>query len=504
VLDISAGEPSTAGKTLALPVHTGSGDDREAVLTTTVAPLPAPLLDEIHEFLADLERGGAAGSLNTLPRPGRDPGHVLLVGVGQADEAGWRSAGAAVVRAASSRHTAVTLPLPADGLPVRSAARAVAEGAWLASYRFGREAPVSPAAGAKKLDGVPRTRKLRRITLATGDAAAASDGIAEARAIADAVTLARDLTNTSGQQKSPRWLADRVSHAAARRVGVTVTVIDEAGLADGGFGGILAVGAGSARSPRMVELSWRPRRPESHVVLVGKGITFDSGGISIKTAEGMKLMRKDMGGAAAVCAAVLGAADLELPVRVTALAPLAENMISGSALRPGDVVRHYGGLTTEVHNTDAEGRIVLGDALAYATRRLRPDVIVDLATLTGHSHVALGKRTAALFTHDDELARALCAAGDDVGERMWRLPLPDEYVALLSSDVADLSNSSGPGHAGAVTAALYLREFTGKLRERWAHIDMSAPAWTETDDGLLVKGATGWGVRMLLRWLAGL
>jgi len=250
-----------------------------------------------------------------------------------------------------------------------------------------------------------------------------------------------------------------------------------------------------------VQLSWRPRGASAHIVLVGKGITFDTGGISLKPLAGMQLMRKDMAGAAAVCAAVLGAADLNLRVRVTALAPLAENMVSGSAVRPGDVVRHYGGLTTEVQNTDAEGRVVLGDALAYAARRLKPDLLVSLATLTGASRVALGKRTAALFTHHDGLARALRQAGAEVDEPMWRMPLAEEYGFLLASEVADLCNAPTTGEAGAVAAALYLREFTGAVRDRWAHIDMSAPSWADKSDGPLVRGATGWGVRMLLHWL---
>jgi leucyl aminopeptidase len=256
-----------------------------------------------------------------------------------------------------------------------------------------------------------------------------------------------------------------------------------------GFGGIVAVGAGSARPPRLLQLSYRPARASTHVVLVGKGITFDTGGISLKPLEGMRLMRKDMGGAAAVCGAALAAAGLGLGVRVTALAPLAENMVSGSAMRPGDVIRHYGGLTSEVQNTDAEGRLVLADALAYAVEKLDPDVIVDLATLTGASHVALGKRTAALFTPNDELADALTGAASAAGERMWRMPL---------------TNAPGAGLAGAVTAALYLREFLGDCEDTWAHIDMSAPSWIETNEAEQVKGATGWGVRTLVRWLSGL
>jgi leucyl aminopeptidase len=258
------------------------------------------------------------------------------------------------------------------------------------------------------------------------------------------------------------------------------------------------------RPTRLVELSWRPRGARAHVVLVGKGICFDTGGISIKPLEGMKLMRKDMGGAAAVCAAVIAAADLGLPVRVTALAPLAENLISGSSMRPGDVIRQYGGRTTEILDTDAEGRLVLGDALAYAAKRLKPDYLIDLATLTGASHVALGKQIAALFSDDTELAEALRAAGDEAGEPVWRMPLTDDYLGLLRSEVADLANIAQPAQAGAVTAALFLREFAGDARDRWAHIDMSAPAWSDRDNGPLGRGATGWGVRLLVSYLRSL
>ena len=484
MLEISAGGPDAAAKVLALVVRAPAGEGQDAELAKT--HLPPPLADEVAEFLVDLTRPGAAGTVNTLPRPGRDPGHVLLVGIGTGDEAGWRSAGAGLVRAAAER-PGVTLRLPAD-VP-DAAVRALAEGAWLAAYRYRLAA-----------DQDERAPKLRRVVIAADDAEGVSEQVSVARSVADAVILARDLTNAPSLQKSPKWFADRVANAAARRKGISITVLDEEELRAGGFGGILAVGGGSARPPRLVELAWRPRRPHRHVVLIGKGITFDSGGISIKPLDGMRLMRKDMGGAAAVCGAVLGAADLGLPVRVTALAPMAENMISGAAMRPGDIVRHYGGLTTEVQNTDAEGRVVLGDALAYAVRRLKPDLIVDLATLTGASHVALGKRTAALFTHDDELASALTSAGAEAGEPMWRLPLADEYLSGITGGIADLNNNA-PG-PGALTAALFLREFTGSMRDRWAHIDMSAPAWSDRHDGPLTKGATGWGVRMLLRWLA--
>ena len=500
MLDITTSGADSSAKIVAFAVRANDGDadddaggddarDPTATMVASGTPLPADLATEVGIFLADLDRPGSAGSVHALPRPGRDPGQVMLVGVGSGDPAGWRSAGAALARHASRRHPSVTVRLPTEDPAV--AARNLAEGAWLAAYRF--------TLAAEPRDSAP---KLRRFVLTSDDQNEVNAAVAEARAVTDAVILARDLTNTPSLQKSPKWMADRLTNAAARRKGVAVNVLNEVELAEGGFGGILAVGAGSVRPPRLVQLSWRPRGARTHVVLVGKGITFDSGGISLKPLEGMRLMRKDMGGAAAVCATLLGAADLNLPVRITALAPLAENLVSGSATRPGDVVRHYGGLTTEVQNTDAEGRVVLGDALAYAVRRLRPDVIVDLATLTGAANVALGRRTAAMFSHDDSLAEALFAAGADVGEPMWRLPLAEEYGSLLGSDVADFSNVPPAPQAGAIVAALYLREFTGRLRDHWAHIDMSAPSWIEKNEGPLVKGATGWGVRMLLRWLS--
>jgi leucyl aminopeptidase len=324
--------------------------------------------------------------------------------------------------------------------------------------------------------------------------------LAKARVVVEATALARDLTNTPSARKTPAWMGRQIQKAASGITNLSVSVREPATLATEGFNGILAVGSGSANPPRLVELSWRPRGARRHVVLIGKGITFDTGGVCIKTRPGMKLMRKDMGGAAAVLAATVAAGTLRLPIRITALAPLAENSLGADSYRPGDVIRHYGGQTSEITNTDAEGRVVLADAIAYAVRRLRPDVIVDLATLTGAQGVALGKRTAAIFSDNDALAKDLQDAGETVGESLWRMPLVDDYLGELGSDVADRINSTDVG-AGAVIAALYLREFTGSMRDNWAHIDMSSPAWSESNDGETVKGATGWGVRTLLRWL---
>ncbi len=468
------------------------------------APLADELAAEVAQFLRDAGHRGAAGVVHVLPRPTRNPELLLLVGVGDGGARAWRDAGAALLRGAADRASGLTITLAGEERPwagpTSTAAAELALGAWLAAYRF-------QAGGARRRPqrGGP-VAKLRTITLLVPEAEVAQTeaAVARSRTLAEAVLFARDLTNTPSAQKSPKWFADRVADAAARRPGLSLTVLDEAALAEAGFGGVLAVGAGSPRPPRLVQLSWRPRGARTHVVLVGKGICFDTGGISIKPLEGMKLMRKDMGGAAAVCATVLAVADLGLPVRVTALAPLAENLVSGSAMRPGDVIRLYGGRTTEILDTDAEGRLVLGDALAYAAKRLKPDHLIDLATLTGASHVALGKQLGALFSDNAELAEALRAAGDDAGEPVWQLPLTDDYVGLLRSDVADLANIGQPAQAGAVTAALFLRELAGDRRDRWAHIDMSAPSWSDRDNGPLVRGATGWGVRLLVNFLGSL
>jgi leucyl aminopeptidase len=450
------------------------------VPTRPGAPLTAGLPADVVAMAA--EHRGKGGAVEVLPRPTQRPAKVLLIGVGEGDANGWRAAGAGLARS-TARTATVTVTLPPD-----ADVRAFAEGVLLGSYRF--------RLGGPKPDAPP---ELAEVLLAGAPDEAA---LAAARATADATTLARDLTNMPSDRKTPEWFAERVRAAAGAYDGLTVSVRDPEQLAAEGFGGILAVGGGSARGPRLVELGWAPEGATQHVVLVGKGITFDTGGISIKPREAMKLMRKDMGGAAAVVAATIGAAALRLPVRVTALAPLAENLVSGSAFRPGDVIRHYGGRTSESNNSDAEGRLVLADALAYAVERLAPDALVDLATLTGANAVALGKRTAALYSDNDALAKALADAATDAGEQVWRMPLTADYREFLSSDLADLNSTAPEAGAGSVMAALYLAEFTGPLRDRWAHIDMSAPSWADSDSAELTKGATGWGVRTLLRWLA--
>jgi leucyl aminopeptidase len=327
------------------------------------------------------------------------------------------------------------------------------------------------------------------------------DAVAAGLRHAQAGTWARDLANTPAQTKTPAWLG-----AQARRrlgpLGVHVAVHDETWLSERGFGGVLAVGAGSAAPPRLIAASWRPRgaRPDTHVVLVGKGITFDTGGLNLKPGDGMRAMKTDMSGGAAVLGALWLAAEQRLPVRVTALVPAAENSISGSAYRPSDVVRHVGGRTSEIGNTDAEGRVVLADAMAYAVARLRPTSLVDVATLTGAMKIALGLRTGGMFATDDRLAKQLIAAGAAAGEPLWRMPLVDEYEPSLESSIADATNS--PGSPGAITAALFLRPFAGDVP--WAHLDVAGPARAGGNDGIRSTGATGFGARLLGRWLEAL
>jgi leucyl aminopeptidase len=309
---------------------------------------------------------------------------------------------------------------------------------------------------------------------------------------------ARDLANTRSAVKSPAWLAAQAVRELTP-LGVEVAVHETDWLREHGFGGVLAVGGGSATPPRFVEARYRPRgaRAGQHVVLVGKGITFDTGGVNRKTGDGMRTMHTDMSGGAAVLAALRAAASERLPLRVTALVPMAENALSGSAFRPGDVIRHVGGRTSEIGNTDAEGRLVLADALAYARSRLRPTVMVDIATLTGAAKVALGMRYGALFATTDELAAGLDAAGVAADERVWRLPLSSEYEPALRSEIADANNA--PGNPGAITAALFLRAFVGDVP--WAHLDIAGPGRATADQGILTKGATGFGARLLHRWL---
>ncbi len=435
--------------------------------------------------LLQRERGkGGPGELVAVPVEGSDLERVLLVGTGGATPSDLRRAGAALARRAKDAASlAVDLrELGLDGPGLRG----LAEGLLLASYAFTQKAE-------------PKGRALQTITV-VADPGLQAD-LDAALVVVRATAAARDLVNTPSLLKTPDWLA-----GSARTLldGLQVDVLDEVELAERGFGGIIGVGQGSTRPPRLVQARY-DGGAGPHVVLVGKGITFDSGGLSLKPNASMLEMKSDMGGAAAVLATVRAVADLALPLRVTVLAAVAENLPSGTAQRPGDVLTQYGGRTVEVLNTDAEGRLVLADALAYADLELAPDLVVDVATLTGAMPVALGKRCAGLFASDDALAEQLVAAGEASGEQVWRMPIVDDYRPTLDSPIADLRNIGQPGRklqGGSIVAALFLREFTGG--RPWAHLDIAGPAFTGSDEDERTKGGTGFGVRLLTAWLTAL
>lgn len=433
--------------------------------------LPVAVRSVLEEYVAESSPSRKPGDVSELPLPGELPARVLLAGIGSSAPRDMRLAGAAIARAAGGD---VGVAIPAEGAELA----ALAEGLLLGGYRF---------------DARPRRAPAARAWLVCGtDDAAVARGVAYGRGAA----WARELANTRASTKTPGWVA-RAATEMLVPLSVRVSTRDASWLAAQGFGGTLAVGRGSVSPPCLVEARWRPRGAAAHLVVVGKGITFDTGGYNLKPGASMKTMYTDVSGAAAALGALYVVASLRVPAAVTVLVPLAENAVSGSAMRPGDVVRHHDGRTTEIVNTDAEGRLVLADAIAYAVARLRPDAVVDIATLTGGIKVALGTGTGGLFTPSDELAAALSRAGEDTGEPLWRMPLADEYARLLASDVADANNS--PGHPQAITAAMFLRPFAGDTP--WAHLDIAGPARADADRGLVTRGATGFGARLLARFL---
>ena len=367
---------------------------------------------------------------------------------------------------------------------------AVAEGALLGAYGFHSYRVTSTERNKPPVDAFTLCTDLTR----DRDAKAA---VARAHTVVEAVHWARDRVNTPPGDLPPATFADQTV-AAAKEAGVTVEVLDEKALKKAGYGGILGVGQGSSRPPRMVRLSYRAGRGKPHLALVGKGITFDSGGLSLKPPAAMEWMKSDMGGAAAIIAATTAIARLGLPVNVTAYAPMAENMPSGTAQRPSDVLTIYGGTTVEVLNTDAEGRLILADGIVRACED-NPDVLIDVATLTGAQLVALGARTSAAMGNDDALRDAIVAAADAAGEQMWAMPLPVELRAGMESTVADIANM-GDKYGGMLVAGMFLKEFVAK-GVRWAHLDIAGPAYNDAAaHGYTGKGGTGHAVRTLVRF----
>jgi len=429
---------------------------------------------------------GKVGEVRKLPSGGNAKAPVVVVvGLGEVGETNpetlRRAAGAAARALAGTKRAAVALPTGGD-----TDIRAITEGLLLGAYGYDRYLTKKhePVAELVVLSELARSKPAKR-------------ALEEATTVADAVNFARDLINQPPNDLYPESFATELT-SRAKRSKVKVAVTDEKALEAGGYGGILGVGKGSARPPRLVTLAYKPSRPVAHIALVGKGITFDSGGLSIKPSNAMVTMKCDMSGAAAVAAATFAIAELGLPVRVTAYACLAENMPSGHATRPGDILTMHGGKTVEVLNTDAEGRLVLADGITTANAE-KPDVIVDVATLTGACIVALGTKMSGVFSNDEALHEEMVRVADGAGELMWPLPIPEEmYEKVRTTKIADLSQHNPEAWGGALYAAAFLREFVGD-GIAWAHLDIAGPAFNEGEPtGYTPKGGTGAAVRTLV------
>jgi leucyl aminopeptidase len=445
---------------------------------------------KLQPLLSTLGFEGKPGEVVKIPTAGTLKSPLLiLVGLGDAEklttETVRRAAGAAA-RAVSNAQT-VALALPAEDA---EHVRAVADGYQLGSYSFTAFKSTPPKDLAGEVVILTDTARQKEATAA----------LETSQVVTAATMLVRDWVNTPPGDFTPAKFADAITATKKDRKAtkVTVKVTDEKELEAEGCGGLIGVGRGSANPPRLVKLTYKPRGAKTHLALVGKGITYDSGGLSIKPAHSMMTMKCDMAGAASVVAATFAIAELGLPIAVTAYAPMAENMVSGSSTRPGDVVTIYGGKTVEVLNTDAEGRLVLADAIVKATED-KPDVIVDVATLTGACQVALGDRVAGLMGNDDELISSVKAAGERVGEAHWPLPIPEEMGERVKSNskVADLAQHNSERWGGALYAAAFLREFVGE--HKWAHLDIAGPAFNEKPAyGYVIPGGTGMSVPTLV------
>jgi leucyl aminopeptidase len=452
-----------------------------------------------------LKRQGFTGKVGQSVVLGNEPGNTatVLLGLGGHDDAAGddeveaiRRSAAAFVRSAGEGGVGALVIPPGLALDPAVVAAAMAEGATLAAYRF---STYRTGDNHGRLD---------RVILAVSEGVpsdAVSEGAGRGSDLAASVSFARDLVNEPPSSLTPSKLAQIVSDRLGERAGVTVEVWDEDRIVAEHLGGLLGVARGSDEPPRLVRAEYTPADPLEvggrvpHVVLVGKGITFDSGGLSLKSAGGMETMKTDMGGAAAVLAALDAVATLGIRLKVTVLTPMTENMPGGRAIKPGDVLTARNGKTIEVLNTDAEGRLVLADALSLAAE-LEPDAIIDLATLTGAAVVALGTGIAAILGNDEVLQGELQSASKRAGESLWPLPLPDEYRSHIDSEVADMKNIGRAGQAGSISAALLLREFVGDVP--WAHLDIAGPARSDEDSRYLSKGGTGFGVRTLVALLS--
>ncbi len=467
------------------------------VLPVFQGPEPGPGVREVGlaQAYRDAKLTGKLGETLLVIRRDRDrfvADAVLLVGVGQKDAFDVTALRRALGRVAGGLgrfgSAATTFPQALGARQAPEAAQATVEGIALGAYRFDRY--------KTKPDGVGTLARVRILGSPRWTTAGVRAAVKRGQIVSEAVNWARDLVNTPAGDLPPARIAQE-ARAMARRVGLRCKVWGKPELERGGFGGILGVGAGSVNPPRLIELEYRGAGTAPPIALTGKGIAFDSGGLSIKDAKGMETMKCDMGGAASILATMSVIGQLKPKLNVIAAIPSAENLPSGSATKPGDVLRHRGGTTSEVLNTDAEGRLVLADALAYLAEK-RPRALIDTATLTGACMIALGDRVTGAMGNDSALIRDVIAAGDATGEPIWELPMFADYRRLIDSPVADVKNI-GERYGGAITAAWFLAEFVDDTP--WVHLDIAGPAWSEKGNDLGPKGGTGAPVRALVRYL---
>lgn len=475
----------------------------EAVILGAFEPKPDGLLDELNKLLDKAvepiirkkEFAGEFGQLKLITTVKKLPcENILLVGLGKRDEFGLeqlrRISGSAArtLRDNGIKSIATTLhTIPAKKATLREQAQAVAEGTILGAYQFSKYKTLN----REKL------KELKSLTLLEADKAA-EEGAAAGKVIADAQAWARDIVNEPGSTMTPAKLAEQALEL--RKLGVKVTVHDKKSIEKLGLNALLAVNRGSNEEPRLIILEYRKGKG-APVALVGKGITFDSGGLNIKTAQFMEGMHGDKAGAAAIIGAFRAIASLGLSVNVVGVIPSTENMTGGAAYKPGDVVTAYNGRTMEIGNTDAEGRVILSDALAYAEKNFKPRCIIDLATLTSACVIALGYAAAGVMSKDPALINRLKDAGEAAGERLWELPMLEDYKEYVKSEVADVRNiPGGKGYeAGAIAGAWFLQHFVDKTP--WAHLDIAGPAWSIERKHYWDKNATGFGVRLLVEFL---
>jgi leucyl aminopeptidase len=473
-----------------------------AVETPAVRQVDAALHGHLSVHLKDEEFTGAEGSLLSIHSHGKIPARkVVLLGLGKpaafSAERLRRATGRAVKIASSGKAGLMALSLPLKKLGAQDAVQTCVEGAWLATYTFDRY---------KKDDGKKKKKVLETLTLLHEglSAAAIRNGEALGTLTSEAAGRARDLVNTPSLDMTPKAVAaeaEKISKASSGRV--KLKTFDRTALEKMGCGGILGVAQGSMHEPYMIHFKYSPKgRAKKRIVLVGKGVTFDSGGLSLKPADSMMDMKIDMAGAAAVVGVFSVLSRLNLPLEIHGIAALVENMPSATAIRPGDIVKTMSGKTIEILNTDAEGRVILADALFYGTKQ-KPDMMIDLATLTGACMVALGHDVAGLMSTDKKLTQRLLAASERTGEAAWELPLVPEYAEMVKSRHADVKNITGGRYGGAITAGLFLKEFVGETP--WTHLDIAGPAYNERDyPDYRAWGASGFGVRLLLDFLRSL